>query len=364
MSRIRVALVGAGAIAASAHLPAITRLADDLELLAVVDIDLLRAQALARDWSVAAAYDDLDTMLRETGPELVLICTPPGEHRAAAITCLDAGAWVWCEKPPALSLADYDEIAAHEREGGPFASYVFQHRFSTGARHLRELVAADALGPLLVGVCHTLWYRDAAYFALPWRGRFETEGGGPTMGHGIHQMDLLLSLLGDWTSVSATTATLARDVETEDVSMAVLRLASGGLVSIVNSVLSPRQTSYLRFDFADGTVELAHLYGYAADDWRWTPAPHLDPAAPSPWNPPADDATSSHAAQLATVAACLRAGIRPPASGRDGRRSLELITGIYAAAASGREVHRSELTPHHDFYDSLGGIRRERTSHA
>ncbi len=363
MSRIRVALVGAGAIAASAHLPAITGLAADLELVAVVDIDLARARAFAAEWSVPAAYNDLGAMLRETTPGLVLICTPPGEHRAAATACLDAGAWVWCEKPPALSLAEYDAIAAHERDGGPYASYVFQHRFATGARHLRELVAADALGPLLVAVCHTLWYRDADYFDVPWRGRFATEGGGPTMGHGIHQMDLLLSLLGDWTSVTATTATLAREIETEDVSMAVLRLESGGLVSIVNSVLSPRETSYLRFDFADGTVELSHLYGYTNDDWTWTPAQHLDEQALQPWNPPRDSTTSSHAAQLATLVACLKAGIRPPASGPDGRRSLELIAGIYASAAAGRAVCRSELSAGHPFYASMDRTR-ERQAHA
>lgn len=362
MSRIRVALVGAGAIAASAHLPALSQLAEDLEPVAVVDVDLERARAFAARWSIPAAYDDLAVMLCEAAPELVLICTPPGEHRGAAIACLDAGAWVWCEKPPARSLSEYDEIAAHEREGGPYSSYVFQHRFGTGARHLRELVAADALGPLLVAVCHTLWYRDADYFEVPWRGRYETEGGGPTMGHGIHQMDLLLSLLGDWTAVNATTATLAREVETEDVSMAVLRLESGGLVSIVNSVLSPRETSYLRFDFADGTVELRHLYGYTNADWTWTSAPHLDPGEPAPWNPPPDDTTSSHAAQLATLVACLRSGIRPPASGPDGRRSLELIAGIYASATVGRAVCRTELVPGRPFYDSMDRAR-ERQPH-
>jgi predicted dehydrogenase len=362
MSRIRVALVGAGQIAATAHLPAVAQLSESLDLVAVVDVDLSRAAALAGEWS-ATPYDDLAVMLAEQRPELVLICTPPGEHREAAIACLDAGAWAWCEKPPALSLAEYDEIAAHEREGGPYAAYVFQHRFGSAAQHLRDLLQTGALGPFLVGICHTLWYRDAAYFEAPWRGRFATEGGGPTMGHGIHQMDLLLALLGDWTAVRATTATLARAVQTEDVSMATIRLASGGLVSVVNSVLSPRETSYLRFDFTDGTLEVSHLYGYTNDDWTWTPAPHLG-AERSPWSPPPDDGASSHVAQLAAVVAALRAGTRPPASGADGRRVLELITGIYASAAADREVLRSELTPDHLFYGSLDATQGEEELHA
>ena len=90
------------------------------------------------------------------------------------------------------------------------------------------------------------------------------------MGHGIHQMDMLLDVLGDWTEVSAVVRTQARRMETEDVSMAHVTFASGAVASIVTSVLSPREQSYLRFDFERATVEVTHLYGYADDDWRIT----------------------------------------------------------------------------------------------
>src|SRR5690606_28015060 len=105
------------------------------------------------------------------------------------------------------------------------------------------------LGRPLVAICHTLWYRDAPYYAVPWRGKWETELGGPTMGHGIHAMDHLLYLLGDWTEVRAQVATLDRAVEVEDVSMALVRFANDAHASIVNSVLSPRQETYLRIDY-------------------------------------------------------------------------------------------------------------------
>ena len=205
-------------------------------------------------------------------------------------------------------------------------------------------------------MCDTLWYRDPAYFAVPWRGRWETEGGGPTMGHGIHQMDLALSILGDWTEVTAVTATLERDVETEDVSMAIVRLASGGMLSIVNSLLSPRETSFLRFDFDDATVELEHLYGYDNSHWRWTPAAHVagDAERIETWAATADG-SGSHLAQLTALVDALERGERPVASGADGRRVLELIAGMYASALTGRTMRREELTPEHPFVSAMHG---------
>ncbi|WP_338895087.1 Gfo/Idh/MocA family oxidoreductase [Streptomyces sp. TG1A-60] len=234
-----MAIVGAGNIADGCHMPAVQAQNGEASVVAVVDVDRERAKAFAGQWDTPAVHDDLRQMLQEERPDLVIVCTPPVAHREAVVACLDAGAWMWCEKPPTLSVIEYDAVSAHEREGGPYASYVFQHRFGSAARALREQIRTGSLGAPLVGVCHTLWYRDDAYFDVPWRGKWETEGGGPTMGHGIHQMDLMLALMGEWTEVRAAMGTLARDVETEDVSMAMVRFAGGAMVSMVNSLLSP-----------------------------------------------------------------------------------------------------------------------------
>ncbi|WP_279536605.1 Gfo/Idh/MocA family protein [Actinorugispora endophytica] len=357
--RYRIAVVGAGAIAGGRHMPAVRAHADRVEVVSVVDVDGGRAAAFAAEWGVGRSGTDLAAALAADRPDLVIVCTPPASHRDAVLECLAAGAWVWCEKPPALSLAEYDEMAASERAGGPYVGYVFQHRFGSAARALRRQIADGALGRPLVGVCHTLWYRDDAYYTAPWRGTWASEGGGPTMGHGIHQMDLMLSLLGDWREVRAMMGTLARDVETEDVSVAAVGFESGALVSVVNSVLSPRQESYLRFDFSDATVELSHLYGYDNADWTWTPREGVGEERARSWRP-ASDVPSSHAAQLGAFLDAMDSGVRPPASGDDGRRSMELITGLYRSAVTGRPVLRSELGPGSPFYERLdGGRRRE-----
>lgn len=351
---VRVAVVGSGAIARKRHLPALAAMGDRVHVAALVDLDPRLVEATADAAGVPGRYTDLHAMLAAESPDLVVVCTPPVAHRDATVAALDAGAWVWCEKPPALSLAEYDEVGAHEGgDGGPFVSYVFQHRFGSGAERLRRHVAEGTLGRPLVAVCHTLWYRDPSYFEVPWRGRWDTEGGGPTMGHGIHQMDLVLSLLGDWSEVTAVMSTLARSTATEDVSAAVVRCESGATVSVVNSLLSPRETSYLRFDFEDATVEVEHLYGYDNSHWRWTPAPHAAGAAARASWEPEEDVPSSHAAQLASLLDAMERGERPRAAGPDGRRVLALIAGMYQSAVLGAPVRRGGLDP--DFYRSMYG---------
>jgi predicted dehydrogenase len=352
-----VAVVGAGNVAEGAHLPAVAAQADAPTLVAVVDVEPARARGVADRWRIPAVYVDVEQMLAAEQPDLVLVCTPPAAHGAAVISCLDAGAWVWCEKPPALSLAEYDRVAAHERDGGPYVAYVFQQRFGAAARRLRRQIADGTLGAPLVGLCETLWYRGPEYYQVPWRGRWDSEGGGPTMGHGIHQMDLMLWLLGEWTEIRASMGTLPRPVETEDVSMAMVRFASGAMVSVVNSILSPREVSHLRFDFTDATVDLTHLYGYDNSHWTWTPAPHrAGDAAVRGW-PPDQDIPSGHAAALGAMISSLRAGERPAASGADGRRVLEFIAALYRSAITDSTVRRTDLDPTDPFYHSMNGAR-------
>lgn len=354
----RVALVGVGAIAAS-HRQAVQDNGDRAQIVAVCDLDADRARRFAADHDISRWFTDLPTMLEQTTPDLVAVCTPPAAHRQAVLECLAAGAWVWCEKPPTLSLAEYDELCAAEREGGPYVGYVFQHRFGSAARTLREQIAGGRLGRPHVAVCHTLWYRDADYYAVPWRGRWETEGGGPAMGHGIHQMDLMLWLLGDWVQVQATMATLERAVQTEDVSLATVTFENGALGSVVNSVLSPRQESYLRFDFTDATVEVSHLYGYDNSNWRWTARAGVPADREAGWAPRTDEG-GSHSVQLRMYLDAMDTGVRPPACGADGRRALELITGLYQSAITGRPVRRVELVPGNPFHARLDGGGRYR----
>ncbi|MEV5159123.1 Gfo/Idh/MocA family oxidoreductase [Streptomyces sp. NPDC053728] len=356
---VRVAIVGTGAIARVSHLPALTALAarQPLEIVAAVDVDGASVEAFCTDAGIAHPYTDLDRMLTEQRPNLVTLATPPRFHRDQTVAALRAGAWVWCEKPPCPSLEDFDAIESAEgsRGHGPYAAIVFQHRFGSGSRHVRGLLAGGAMGRPLVVHCQTTWYRDRAYYAAPWRGTWSSEGGGPAMGHGIHQMDLLLDLLGPWTEIRAMAGRLVHDVETEDVSTALVRFENGAMATVVNSVLSPDEVSRIRIDCERATVELTHLYGHRNADWRITPAPGVDSEETDVWRDFGPDVPSSHEAQLTGLLEDLRAGRRPRSSGADGRKSLELVAALYKAAFTGGTVRAGEIGPDDPYYSALHG---------
>ncbi|GAA5179914.1 Gfo/Idh/MocA family oxidoreductase [Rugosimonospora acidiphila] len=350
----RIAIAGTGNIA-RIHAESLRALADPVELVAAADIEPERVREFCAAHGVPRAYPDLSSMLAEARPDLVHLCTPPGGHHAQALECLRAGASVLVEKPPTRGLRELEELAAAQGASGPWLATVFQHRFGSGAARLTGAMRDGALGRPLLAICHTTWFRDQSYFDVPWRGRWDTEGGGPTMGHGIHQLDLLTAVLGDWVEVSAHARRQARRTQTEDLSLAHVSFANGAVASVVNSVVSPREESYLRFDFERATVELTHLYGYGDDDWRVTPVPGFEQSVAEAWEAGPSGRASGHGAQFAEVVRCLRAGVAPPVGTDGALRTMRLVAGVYASAFEGRSVRCAELGPDSPFYERMDG---------
>ncbi|TDV51064.1 Gfo/Idh/MocA family protein [Actinophytocola oryzae] len=351
---VEVAIVGTGGIAGF-HAEALAAQDGRARIVAATDVDADALAAFGSKWSVPAVYPTLAELLAHEKPDLVALCTPPGLHAPQAVACLSRGISVLCEKPPVLSLAELDTISAAAAGSGACFATVFQHRFGSGAVRLRGLVGDDRLGRPLAAVCHTLWYRADEYFAVPWRGSWDVEGGGPTMGHGIHQFDLLLSILGEWREVVAVAARQAKPTATEDLSTAIVTFANGAVATVVNSVLSAREQSYLRFDFEHASVELDHVYSYSDKNWHVTAAPGQESSVASAWADGLCDRPSGHKTQYAAVLSAIESGVEPPVSLADTRPTVELVAAIYASAFTGTRVRRGELGPDSPFYHRMAG---------
>ena len=117
-------------------------------------------------------------------------------------------------------------------------------------------------------MCETLWYRPDSYFLPDWRGNWAGEGGGPTLGHGIHQIDLLLHLMGPWETVDGHVrpGSLVR-WSSRTCRWPWSRSSNGAVATVVTSLLSPRELSRIRVDTTAGTLEVNHVYGYSDADW-------------------------------------------------------------------------------------------------
>jgi predicted dehydrogenase len=351
--RLRAAIVGTGGIA-SEHARTVRSAGERVELVAATDVDAPRLGDFARSHSIPRTYATARDMLVAERPDIVHVCTPPGTHAVLAIEALEAGASVFCEKPLCGSLAELDRIEAAQERSGRWCASVVQWRFGSAAKHLKRLVAEGVTGRVLLGLCQTTWYRDSAYYSAPWRGRWDTELGGATMGQGIHAIDLTLWLMGEWASVQAYVATLDHDISVEDVSLAGVRFAGGALASVVSSTCSPHEETRIRLDFQRATFEVACLYAYGNADWRCTPAPQADDVLPA-WNAIPVDVPGVHEAQYADFLDAIESGRPPPACAADLRPTIEFISAIYKSAATVAPVERGSIRPGDPFYERVGG---------
>ncbi len=353
MKQYRTAIVGNGNIARS-HMRAFEQEKERVEVVAAVDIIPERVQSFSDTYGIPNRYTDTATMLAEQKPDLVHICTPPNVHFELSVAALQAGADVICEKPLCGSLAQVDQLQKVERESGKTCSVIFQWRYGSGTTHFKRLIDSHELGRPLVALCNTTWFRNQAYYEVPWRGKWDTELGGVTMGHGIHAMDFFIYLMGDWVELNAMMGTLDRYMEVEDVSMAQVRFTNGAFGSIINSVLSPREVSYLRFDFQHATVELEHLYSHRNEHWRYSVPPGYEQQLEE-WADIQEDIQATHAAQLHTTLDVLDEGGKPLTTGAQARNTVEFLTSLYKSALTRQPVERGSITPDDPFYYHVYG---------
>ena len=121
-------------------------------------------------------------------------------------------------------------IACAERTGRTLA-VIFQRRFWPASLRVREAIVAGKLGDLVSGECELSWWRTESYYQRdPWRGRWDTEGGGVLCNQGIHALDMFQWYMGAIDTVYARWANLSHPyIEVEDNAVAAVTFQSGAL---------------------------------------------------------------------------------------------------------------------------------------
>lgn len=334
---LRVAVVGGG-IGAS-HIEAFRKLPEQYELLAICDLDLAKARALAQQHGIAHVTADIGELCRKDELDIVDICTPPHLHFGQIEQVLAAGKHAFCEKPLVGSLAEVDRLAEFEAHSGRRVMPIFQKRFGHGLQKLRFLVEHGLAGRAYVSTVETSWRRRAEYYAVPWRGKWSTELGGTLLGHAIHAHDMLCHIVGPISRVFARVATRVNAIEVEDCASVSLLMADGSLASLTATVGSSPEITRHRFCFSNLTAE-SNLapYGNSSEPWTFT--------ADSPEQASEIDAALAHFQRLpeSFEGQFLRAynaflgGHELPVTLDDARTALELVSAMYYSARSGEDV--------------------------
>jgi len=184
------------------------------------------------------------------------------------------------------------------------------------------------------------WSRPQAYYdSAKWRGTWEFDGG-CFMNQASHYVDLIQWLIGPVDRVMAKTATLGRQIETEDSGAAVLRFRSGAIGVIEVTVLTyPRNLEgSITVIGETGSVKIGGVAVNQIETWQFAEYDDDDREVEQIDYAPRDVYGTGHIGYFRNVAAVLCGEADPDTDGRDGRKSLELITAIYQSARKGHEV--------------------------
>ncbi len=345
---IRVGIVGCGI--GQLHAADYKKLPAQFQVTAVCDIEPARAHALAAEQGIPHVVADIAELCRMDDVDVIDICTPSYLHYEHTLRALSADKHVICEKPVAGSLKEVDDLIAAEARSGKRVMPIFQFRFGSGLQKLKFLVNAGVAGRAYLTTVETAWRRRSEYYAVPWRGKWKTELGGPLVTLAIHAHDALYHILGPACSVFARTATMVNPIETEDCVSAALEMADGSLCSLSVTTGSAREISRHRFCFRNMVAESnTQPYANTCDPWTFV--------GDSPEAEQRIQETLAYfealpegfAGQFYRFHRALQADTALPVTLADARAALELITAMYTSAQTGQPV-RLPLGPDHPRY--------------
>ncbi len=242
---VRVAILGTGAIAQVVHLPILTRM-EGVEVVAVCDTDRGKADSVARRYGVPGSFYSDEQLFEQAEFDGVIICTPSHLHQQQVREALEAGKYVLCEKPLALSAQGAEEVLTAEGAEDRLLVAMNQ-RFRPDASALQTFVARGELGE--VYYLRTGWFnRRIGRARRGWRFRKQLAGGGALMDLGIQMLDLALWLLG-YPDGQRVVAHLHRErrMRVEDSAVVLIRLQDGRVINleVTWNLLAQQERQYL-----------------------------------------------------------------------------------------------------------------------
>jgi len=356
---LRAGVIGTG-WAGQQHLAAYTE-ASGVDLVALASKDADPLAALGEQYGMAAdlRFADWQALLDHAELDVVSIAAPTALHRPIAVTALDRGIHVLCEKPIAEDAPTARQMVDAAERNDRVLDVVFNHRRRGDVQALKKIIDAHLLGDIYYA--KTGWLRRQGIPGVgSWFTRRATAGGGPLVDIGVHMLDMTLHLLGEPQVQTATAATYAEfgprgrgfsvestmrksgveddgSFDVEDLSTAFLRLTGGGTLFLESSWAQwiPKDHCYVTVYGSDGGASIE--WGAPSDPHRsmniWTEKEGI-PALLEPHIPP----DGRHLACVLDFIQTVRAGDFTNHRGHQALVRALIVDACYASAAAGREV--------------------------
>jgi len=353
---IRVAVIGTGVIS-EAHIKGYLTFPQRCKIVALCDIYPEKAEQKKAKFQLDADVEgDYKTLLAREDIDLVSVCTPPYTHAPISIDFLQAGKHVLVEKPMASSLEECDAMNAAARESGKILSVVSQNRFRDPIMGLKRVLESGLIGKVVHAQVDSFWWRGHNYYDLWWRGTWENEGGGCTLNHAVHHIDMFQWMMGMPEQVVAVMSNTAHDnAEVEDISIALLKYGNGSLGQITSSVVHHGEEQQLVFQGTRARVSAPWKVRASIAKENGFPERNeqLEQELQLLYDETPKLAWSGHTGQIDNVMGAVEGTQSLLIDGNEGRKTLELISAIYQSACTGTSV-RLPLKREDPFYTREG----------
>ncbi len=336
MNKLRIAIVGCGRISIC-YEDAFKKLSDQAELVYAIDKDLEKAQRFAATFHCRYS-DNFDTIL-DKGIDVVHLCLPHYLHPVMAVKAMKAGIHVLTEKPIAISLQDADEMIRVQKETGRKLGVIFQTRYTNSVEQLKKMYQEGVFGRVSSARSILTWHRPQDYYVnSDWKGSWDKEGGGVLIDQAIHSIDRVRYLLGcdaEW--IDGSIHNYYHDfIHVEDSANAAIQFENGCIYNLYACNLygadSPITIEFIgekgRFGLIQdmGFYELEDSYHEIRNTYEEITV------GPSYWG-------SSHHIQLKDFYDSILYDQPVKTDGLEGRKTLELIKGIYLSSATGKRIY-------------------------
>jgi UDP-N-acetyl-2-amino-2-deoxyglucuronate dehydrogenase len=356
---LRIAIIGTGGISQS-HIAGYLEFPDKCKIVALVDIYPEKAQEKKERFNLTDAdvFDNYLKILGRDDIDVIDVCTPPYVHAEIAISGLNAGKNVLVEKPMAASVEECDKILEAAERSGKLLSVVAQNRYRTACMNLKKTLDSGLAGEIVHAQADSFWWRGHCYYDLWWRGTWEKEGGGCTLNHAVHHIDMMLWMMGRPEEVQSIMTNTSHDnAEVEDLSIALLKYKNGALGQITSSVVHHGEEQQVVFQGKNARISAPWKVYASLSKSNGFPERNtqLEQEIEELYKSFPEQKYNNHAPLLLDVMNAIETGGKPLISGQDGRATVELITAIYESSVSRKPV-KLPLAKDDPFY-TVEGIR-------
>jgi len=334
--RLKVGVVGLGRLG-SVYVRDLAGRIPETTVVAVADCNRALADQIAEQFDVPKAYGSAQDLIADRDVDAVVVVTPTHTHREIVVAAAQSKKPTFCEKPPALSLAECAAMSDAVNKSGTFFQMGFMRRFDPGYAAAKEKIAQGAIGkPMVFKSTSRDPFRPSLDYANP------KSSGGMLIDMGIHDFDLARWFMGDVRTVSTIGATIAYPELTTvgdiDNAVASLTFASGtlGVVDLSRSGIYGYDIS-TEILGSEGTLRIGYL--------RETPVMVLTKNSVAHDTVPyfMERFRDAYTTQLQNFAQNLQQDRTPPITIEDGMEALRIGVAATRAHEAGGSVDVAEI---------------------